>query len=608
MISAGSETLVRAAERVGDTDEMDHEEMDHIAALAELIDDVWGPEAVGSYLHGYPVSNGLQQTAEADVLDVLVVSRRGLRDAERRALLRGLLALSGTGDGARPPLTLTVVVQDEVRPWRFPPTADFRYSETLREEYEAGEIPSEAPVPALALAITEVLADGSVLTGPAPELVLDPVPHADVIEASVASVARLVAAADGDAHTALPELARIWCTLATGELASKAAAAAWAVERLAPEHRAVLEHARELHLRGRSSSGSSNGAWSGPPRAGVRSCVEALTAEIDRFADAEADEEALYLTRSAPLVANGLRLLERAAVALAPAPALAKEPDPYEVISPVLHLLTAAETLFRGRLAMDWVGDIWSRDDRGWDHNPHTRGEYESLTLHQAAAIADSRCETDIEAGRAALKALEHTRNRALLATDRDSDSPTAVRCRALPVFDLMLAFVETDVLGRLTDDTSFQHARAVRRALRRVRAATARITAAVEERSRAIAPQLAGREEVTVRCPYCGHFAVPADGDEIACRLCGHTYGSAAGQAASDLAPVTPQWHPERCADCGNESVLENTPVAARPDATVDLCLYDGRVLHGRCPGCRGFTAVRSELCRSCAEETANT
>jgi hypothetical protein len=40
-------------------------------------------------------------------------------DHKRRALLKGLLNISGSATGARP-VELTVVVQSEVRPWRFP--------------------------------------------------------------------------------------------------------------------------------------------------------------------------------------------------------------------------------------------------------------------------------------------------------------------------------------------------------------------------------------------------------------------------------------------------------------------------------------------------------
>jgi streptomycin 3"-adenylyltransferase len=45
-------------------------------------------------------------------------------------------------------------------------------------------------------------------------------------------------------------LARIWSTVATGEIRSKDAAAEWALPRLPEEHRAVLSRARTIYLGG----------------------------------------------------------------------------------------------------------------------------------------------------------------------------------------------------------------------------------------------------------------------------------------------------------------------------------------------------------------------
>ena len=51
-----------------------------------------------------------------------------------------------------------------------------------------------------------------------------------------------------DTRNVLLTLARIWCTLATGEIRAKDAAAAWALERLPEEHRPALAHARACYL------------------------------------------------------------------------------------------------------------------------------------------------------------------------------------------------------------------------------------------------------------------------------------------------------------------------------------------------------------------------
>ncbi|NYE46323.1 streptomycin 3'-adenylyltransferase [Spinactinospora alkalitolerans] len=249
--------------------------MDRTREVVGLVGDVLGREAIGTYLHGSCVLGGLKPASD---VDVLVVSRRRMDDRRRRALLGGLLTISGLADGTRP-IELTVVVQSEVRPWRFPPTGDFLYGEWLREEFEAGAVPRPEPMPDLALLITTVLAGDHPLSGPPPAQVLDPVPHADLLRASVAGIPDLLDELDGDTRNVVLTLARIWTTLATGEIKPKDAAADWALARLPPECRPVLEHAKELYLNRRYSEEG----WSGELRAQVRPHVDRVLTEIDRL-------------------------------------------------------------------------------------------------------------------------------------------------------------------------------------------------------------------------------------------------------------------------------------------------------------------------------------
>lgn len=249
--------------------------VDQVETIVALVGDTLGPEAVGVYLHGSSVLGGLRPASD---LDLLVVSRRGMDDRERRRLLDGLLAASGFEGGLRP-VELTVVVHSEVRPWRFPPTGDFQYGEWLRGAFKAGALPRPRPMPDLALLLTMVLAGDRPLAGPPPARLLDPVPHADLVRASVAGLPELLADLDGDTRNTVLTLARVWTTLATGEIRSKDAAADWALARLPPEHRPVLEHARDLYLHRRYSEER----WSGELRARVRPHVARVLAEIDRL-------------------------------------------------------------------------------------------------------------------------------------------------------------------------------------------------------------------------------------------------------------------------------------------------------------------------------------
>ncbi|AKH86367.1 nucleotidyltransferase [Streptomyces sp. CNQ-509] len=248
---------------------------DQVRKVMTLVDDVLGPEVAGAYLHGSAVLGGLRPASD---LDVLVVARHSLTDGERRALLDGLLRVSGFTGGLRP-VELTVVVEAEIRPWRYPPTGDFLYGEWLREEFETGGPPRPEPMPDLAIVLTMTLAGDHALAGPPPGRLLDPVPYEDVARAATAGIPELLAEAADDTRNVLLTLARIWSTLATGEIRPKDAAAAWALDRLPPEHRPVLEHARELYLGSRYAEES----WTAELRAAVRPHTDYVVAGIGKL-------------------------------------------------------------------------------------------------------------------------------------------------------------------------------------------------------------------------------------------------------------------------------------------------------------------------------------
>ncbi|MGW2234053.1 aminoglycoside adenylyltransferase family protein [Streptomyces sp. NPDC001759] len=249
--------------------------MNQVQEIMDLVGSVLGQDVIGSYLHGSSVVGELRPASD---VDVLVVSRRRMDEPSRRKLLNGALRISGSANPIRP-LELTVVVQSEVRPWRFPPNCDFLYGEWLRAEYEAGKVPLPEPMPDLALLIATTLIGDHPLTGPRPAQILDPVPQSDLVRASLAGIPGLLDDLAGDTRNVLLTLARIWTTVATGRIKSKDAAAEWALARLPPEHRAVLEHARQLYL----NCSYSEESWSEALRGHVRPHVDHVLAEIDQL-------------------------------------------------------------------------------------------------------------------------------------------------------------------------------------------------------------------------------------------------------------------------------------------------------------------------------------
>jgi predicted nucleotidyltransferase len=248
--------------------------VDQLDQVVRLVDEAIGPAALGIYLHGSAVRGGLKPASD---LDILVVTGRSMVDGERQVLAAGLTRLSGRRSGARS-LELTAVVQSQVRPWRYPPISDFLYGDWLRDEIGTDGPPRPAPMPNLAIMIPETLAGNHPLAGPPPADLLDPVPAEDIVRGSVAGIPGLLDDLPGDTRNVVLTLARIWTTLATGRIASKDAAADWALARLAPEHQPVLRHARQLYLTSRYTEET----WSDELRARVRAHVDAVLAEIDR--------------------------------------------------------------------------------------------------------------------------------------------------------------------------------------------------------------------------------------------------------------------------------------------------------------------------------------
>jgi len=222
--------------------------MEQIDGIVSVVRDVLGEDAVGAYLHGSAVLGGLRPDSD---IDVLAVARRATTPEEKRVLIDRLLAMSGRGDpsGNARSIELTIVVASDIRPWQYPPRADFQYGDWWRSEFTRGELtPWSNPSPDLALLITMVLTGNATLFGPPPAEVFDPVPQDDVIRAILEGIPGLLGDLESDTRNVVLTFARIWMTVATGVIRAKDAAADWALARLPEEHRPVLARARATYL------------------------------------------------------------------------------------------------------------------------------------------------------------------------------------------------------------------------------------------------------------------------------------------------------------------------------------------------------------------------
>jgi streptomycin 3"-adenylyltransferase len=210
---------------------------------------------VGLYLYGSAVAGGLRPQSDLDLFGVV---RRTLSGGERQRLADALLTISersASPDGRRP-LEVTLAVESDVRPWRFPARREFLYGEWLRDDFAAGRMgPASVMSADLGVVIHMVRLSGRALLGPPASELLDLGPPDDLVRAMVHEIPSLMAELETDTRNVLLTLARIWHTSATGEIAPKDEAADRVLAQLSASDRPLITHARDLYRSG------GYGAW-----------------------------------------------------------------------------------------------------------------------------------------------------------------------------------------------------------------------------------------------------------------------------------------------------------------------------------------------------------
>uniref|UniRef100_A4XUC2 Aminoglycoside (3'') (9) adenylyltransferase n=1 Tax=Ectopseudomonas mendocina (strain ymp) TaxID=399739 RepID=A4XUC2_ECTM1 len=207
-----------------------------------------GDNLLAVHLFGSAVSGGLKPASD---IDLLVTVRTPLSDSIRKALMTDLLRLSAWPATAHlRPLEVTLLVHDAVRPWRYRPMRELQFGEWLRDELQAGRFEPAMADHDLAILLSKARQHAISLLGPPAAELFEPVPEADMIHALHDTAAQWNGPDDwlGDECNVVLALARIWLTLSSGEIAAKDVAADWLLERLPPEHRPLLETARDVYL------------------------------------------------------------------------------------------------------------------------------------------------------------------------------------------------------------------------------------------------------------------------------------------------------------------------------------------------------------------------
>lgn len=245
-----------------------------MAVAAAAIERALPPDAVVAiYLYGSAMAGGLRPDSD---LDFALVTARRLTILEKEHLIEAIRPLSRRSlrpDDGRP-LEVTVLALPDVRPWRYPPHVDAQYGEWLTDVQLSDQV-RRGPVagPDLAVLITMLRQASRPYRGPAAEDVLDPVPHDDLVRATLDAIPNLLTDLEDDTRNVLLTLARMWTTTATGTIRTKDDAAEWAAERLPVDDRRLLDRARVLYLEG------GWGEW-GSAMADVRRLADRMWDEI----------------------------------------------------------------------------------------------------------------------------------------------------------------------------------------------------------------------------------------------------------------------------------------------------------------------------------------
>ncbi|MBI5151767.1 MAG: DUF4111 domain-containing protein [Candidatus Pacebacteria bacterium] len=206
-------------------------------------------DLLGIYVYGSLLMDGLQKFSD---IDLFAISQRETTKEEKIQLEKALLKISGIYTISKDlmPIELTIIVKSHINPWHYPPTFDFLYGDWMRKDFEAGIIepwPTKV-MPNLALVITQLLLSNKILFGPDPKTLLAPIPYKDFILATTEEIDSLLADLGWDTRNVLLTFARIWSTIETDTIRSKANAVSWAIDKLPDELKPPLLRAKSIML------------------------------------------------------------------------------------------------------------------------------------------------------------------------------------------------------------------------------------------------------------------------------------------------------------------------------------------------------------------------
>ncbi|WP_227648112.1 AadA family aminoglycoside 3''-O-nucleotidyltransferase, partial [Klebsiella pneumoniae] len=192
------------------------------------------------HLYGSAVDGGLKPYSDIDLLVTVAVK---LDETTRRALLNDLMeasAFPGESETLRA-IEVTLVVHDDIIPWRYPAKRELQFGEWQRNDILAGIFEPAMIDIDLAILLTKAREHSVALVGPAAEEFFDPVPEQDLFEALRETLKLWNSQPDwaGDERNVVLTLSRIWTKankLAAAWLPRVRVLHPWPVERFTARH------------------------------------------------------------------------------------------------------------------------------------------------------------------------------------------------------------------------------------------------------------------------------------------------------------------------------------------------------------------------------------
>lgn len=201
------------------------------------------------HLYGSAVDGGLKPYSD---IDLLVTVGSGLDETTRKAFMLDLLEISappGTSEIFRA-LEVTVVVQYEVLPWRYPVKRELQFGDWLRKEILEGCIESAVIDADLVILLTKARQHSIPLLGPPAKEFFDQIPKADFFRALFDTLKQWASPSDwaGDERNVVLTFARMWYSAMTGNIVPKDVAADWSIKRLPVDYQSILLEAQQAYL------------------------------------------------------------------------------------------------------------------------------------------------------------------------------------------------------------------------------------------------------------------------------------------------------------------------------------------------------------------------